>query len=131
MRFIQINLQNYIFMKNNDLNRKPSITNKKFGFTQWCLTFFLVITLISEYNNHDYSLISQILFPILMFFISLGISKNNYTRFVLSILFSLMSFCFFGEKTIVSFIISFVSGLGTYLIYLLISKRGQIKDSNS
>lgn len=118
-------------MKNNDLNRKPSITNKKFGFTQWCLTFFLVITLISEYNNHDYSLISQILFPILMFFISLGISKNNYTRFVLSILFSLMSFCFFGEKTIVSFIISFVSGLGTYLSYLLISKRVRIKDSNS
>ena len=131
MRFIQINLQNYIFMKNNDLNRKPSITNKKFGFTQWCLTFFLVITLISEYNNHDYSLISQILFPILMFFISLGISKNNHTRFVLSILFSLMSFCFFGEKTIVSFIISFVSGLGTYLSYLLISKRVRIKDSNS
>lgn len=118
-------------MKNNDLNGKPGITNKKFGFTQWCLTFFLVITLISEYNNHDYSLISQILFPILMFFISLGISKNNYTRFVLSILFSLMSFCFFGEKTIVSFIISFVSGLGTYLSYLLISKRVRIKDSNS
>lgn len=118
-------------MRNNDLNRKPDIANKKFGFAQWCLTFFLVITLVSEYNNHDYSLISQILFPILMFFISLGISKNNYTRFVLSILFSLMSFCFFGEKTIVSFIISFASGLGTYLIYLLVSKRVQIKDSNS
>lgn len=110
-------------MKNSTLIKSSGVTNKKFGPIQWIALIGLAGMMSSEYQHHDYNLVGLIFFPVLIFLLSLGVQKNIYARLTLVIIVSLISFCFYGEKTIIHFFIPFISGFGSLLIYLLISKK--------
>jgi hypothetical protein len=110
-------------MKDSILSKYSGYAEKKFGPIQWIALIGLAGMMSSEYQHHDYNLVGLIFFPVLIFLLSLGVQKNIYARLTLVIIVSLISFCFYGEKTIIHFFIPFISGFGSLLIYLLISKK--------
>lgn len=115
-------------MRDNTLSKSLNVTEKKSGPIQWIALIGLAGMMSSEYQHHDYNLVGLIFFPVLIFLLSLGVQKNIYARLTLVIIVSLISFCFYGEKTIIHFFIPFISGFGSLLIYLFISK--QLKQNN-
>ncbi|CAK7044966.1 MAG: hypothetical protein PARBA_01530 [Parabacteroides sp.] len=110
-------------MRDNTLSKSLNVTEKKSGPIQWIALIGLAGMMSSEYQHHDYNLVGLIFFPVLIFLLSLGVQKNIYARLTLVIIVSLISFCFYGEKTIIHFFIPFISGFGSLLIYLFISKQ--------
>lgn len=113
-------------MRNNTLSKSLNATDKKFGPIQWIALIGLADMMSSEYQHHDYNLVGLIFFPVLIFLLSLGVQKNIYARLTLVIIVSLISFCFYGEKTIIHFFIPFISGFGCLrFIYLFLKNENR------
>lgn len=97
------------------------------------LNIFLVIAviffLIREVKVDNYNVYGLVLIPVLCIGVmwrSLG--HNLKKKFNKTILFSLVSFCVFGEKTLISFVIPFGCGLLVWSVLALYDYKRIKKD---
>ena len=88
----------------------------------WLTVCGLVVLLQREFNTHTYNIICLLAFPVTYVITTWHTIPNTTKRVQQAILISLASFCFFGEKTLFSFIQPFIASFVTLGVYTIIEK---------
>ena len=77
----------------------------------------LTILLQREFNIHTYNTVCLLVFPSLYVITTWHTIPDLSKRIHQAILISLVSFCFFGEKTLISFILPFIASFASFVVY--------------
>ena len=98
------------------------MTQSKNNSLTWLAICGLIILLQREFNTPTYNIICLLAFPILYVITTWHTITDPSKRVRQTIIISLVSFCFFGEKTLFSFLLPFMACFASFGIYIVIER---------
>ena len=98
------------------------MTLSKNNSLTWLAISGLIILLQREFNTPTYNIICLLAFPILYVITTWHTITAPSKRVRQAIIISLVSFCFFGEKTLFSFLLPFMVSFVVLGVYTIIEK---------